>query len=70
MDDKYRIDRTKLKKGTLQEQGSDEKCTHLTPSECFLAVWPLTLAAWSWKEPNIAERRIQRDVVRITRGKR
>lgn len=40
----------------------------LGPAERFLLVWDITLSAWSFREPNLAQQRLQRTVVRVVRG--
>lgn len=43
----------------------------LTPSERLAMMWPLAQAAWTFKgEPERAESRLQRHVVRIQRRER
>ena len=64
------LNRTVLHKTTLSEPGSDHGFVDATPEDRPLMGWPLTLAAWSLKDPHIAESRLQRDVVRIIRGGR
>ena len=64
------MDRSRVKKSTLQSQGSDEFVADATPAERISMVWPLTLEAWTFKDPNVAESRFQRHVVRVIRGRR
>ena len=53
---------------TLSEQGRDSGVPNATPAERVLMVWLLTLTAWAFKEPNVAQPRLQRNVVRTYRG--
>ncbi len=63
------MDRTRVEVSTLQMQGADSAGTHMRPDECLAMVWQLTLDAWAFKEPSIAESRFQRHVVRVVRGR-
>jgi hypothetical protein len=58
-----------VRKTTLDRQ-TGAKATALSPSERVAAVWPLTLAAWQFKEPGFRESRLRRDVARVVRGGR
>ena len=62
-----RMDRQVVKVTTLADQGRDSGVPDATASERMLMVWPLTLAAWAFKEPNIVQSRLQRHVVRVVR---
>ena len=62
------MDRTRVTKSTLQAQGSDAYLAEATEAERMHLVWPLTLDAWTFKEPTVAESRFQRHAVRIIRG--
>jgi hypothetical protein len=64
------MDRTRVERSTLRSQGTDEFVTSATPAERMAMVWQLTLDAWTFKEPSIAESRFQRHAVRIVRGRR
>ena len=61
------MDRTVVKRTTLDQQGLDSGVPDATPAERLLMVWPLTLTAWAFKEPNIVQPRLQRHVVRTIR---
>ena len=65
-----RMDRTIVKRTTLDQQGRDAGVPDATPVERMMMVWPLTLSAWAFKEPNVVQPRLQRDVVRIIRSTR
>ena len=62
-----RMDRSVVKLTTLDQQGSDSGVPHATPAERLLMVWPLTLTAWAFKEPNVVQSRLQRHVARVIR---
>ena len=59
------MDRSVVKLTTLDQQGSDSGVPNATPEERMLMVWPLTLIAWKFKEPNVVQPRLQRHVVRV-----
>ena len=61
------MNRSIVKRSTLEHQGQDSGVPNATPSERIALVWPLTLTAWAFKEPNVAQPRLQRHVVRIYR---
>ncbi len=63
-----RVDRSVANQSTLEEQGRESGLPDVTPADRFLMVWPLTLAAWAFKEPNVVQPRLQRHVVRVIRG--
>ena len=63
-----RMDRTIVKRTTLEEQGKGAGMLDATHVERVQMVWPLTLTAWKFKEPNVAQPRLQRHVVRTIRG--
>ena len=62
-----RLDRTISSVSTLAKQGGDLRVLEATPAECLNMVWPLTLAAWSFKDRNVAQSRLQRHAVRVAR---
>ncbi|MCZ7583947.1 MAG: hypothetical protein M5R36_11720 [Deltaproteobacteria bacterium] len=53
---------------------ADDDLAALTPAERMSLVWPVTLQGWLWKDPangnDLAESRLQRDVVRVYRRER
>ena len=61
------MDRAITKLTTLDKQGCDSGVPKATPAERLLMVWPLTLTGWQFKEPNIAQPRLQRHVARAVR---
>ncbi len=76
------MDRSVTKLTTLDQQGLDSGVPDVgfgdgggihgvgpgaTPAECLLMVWPLTLTAWDFKEPNVAQPRLERHVTRVIR---
>ena len=65
-----RMDRTIVKRTTLDQQGRDAGVPAATPQERMMMVWPLTLTARAFKEPNVVQPRLQRHVVRIIRSTR
>lgn len=56
-----------VRKVSLDEEGTYDIYSSFTPAQRFLMVWPITLSAWSFKEPNGFESRLQRHVGRIER---
>lgn len=65
-----RMDRTLVKRSTLDQQGQDTGVPAASPAERIMMVWPLTLTAWQFKEPNVVQPRLQRHVVRTIRSER
>jgi len=65
-----RMERTIVKRTTLDQRGRDAGVPDATPVERMMMVWPLTLSAWAFKEPNVVQPRLQRHVVRIIRSTR
>lgn len=61
------MDRTVTKLTTLDRQGRDSGVPNAKPAERLLMVWPLTLTAWQFKEPNVVQPRLQRHVARVIR---
>jgi hypothetical protein len=64
------MDRSQVKLTSLQQHLCDSNAfvADATPAERIQMVWPLTLEAWSLKDPKIAERRFQKHVVRIVKN--
>jgi hypothetical protein len=60
-----KLDRTKSGVSSLHDQGKDQYVVDATPSSRLNMVWPLTLQAWTLKDPTIAQSRLQRHIVRI-----
>jgi hypothetical protein len=69
MSEPVSMDRTRVVKSTLRSQGSDAFLVDLTEAERMHLVWQLTLDAWMFKDPTLAESRFQRHAVRVVRGK-
>ena len=61
------MDRSITKLTTLDQQGLDSGVPNATAAERLLMVWPLTLTAWKFKEPNVVQPRLQRHVARVVR---
>ena len=55
MPDIVSMDRTHVEVTSLAMQGTDDVVPKMTPAERIALVWPLTLDAWSFKEPSIAD---------------
>ncbi len=68
MTDLPRMDRSIVKLTTLDQQGRDSGVPNATPAERLLMVWPLTVTAWAFKEPNVVQPRLQRHVARLIRS--
>jgi hypothetical protein len=58
------------RKSTLAEQGHEEDLANMTADERVSMMWRLALDAWAMKGEPVVEPRLQRDVVRIIRGRR
>ena len=57
-----------IRKTTLADDANDDGyIANATPAERMLMVWQLTLDAWSFLDPNVAESEFQRHVVRVER---
>ena len=60
--------RSIIRKGSLQDEGRpDPNVLAMTFEQRVLMVWPLTLTAWKFKEPNGVQQRLQRHVARVER---
>ncbi len=64
------MDRSRFQITTLEMQGADMMLKDHTPAERMAMVWPLTLSAWAFKNPDVTEFRLQRHVVRVERSER
>ena len=60
-----RMDRSVIKLTPLDQQGRDSGVPNASPAERLLMVWPLTITAWEFKEPNVVQPRLQRHVARV-----
>ena len=70
MTDLPRMDRSVVKLTTLDQQERDSGVPNATPAERLLMVWPLTVTAWAFKEPNVVQPRLQRHIARLIRSER
>ena len=52
------MDRSVTKLTTLEQEGLDSGVPDATPAERLRMVWPHTLTAWSFKEPNVVQPRL------------
>jgi hypothetical protein len=55
-----------VRKRRLHDPEPDD-VAHLTPAERMAMVWPLTLAAWAFKNDPDAPDRLPRHVIRLVR---
>ncbi|MBN1853637.1 MAG: hypothetical protein JW829_12975 [Pirellulales bacterium] len=69
MSEMHSLDRIHVTKSTLQLQEADTFLVEVTEADRLRIVWQLTLDAWTFKEPAIAESRFQRHAVSVVRGK-
>ena len=69
MSDVPPMDRSHVEITSLRLQGSDSIPVNVSRADCIGVVWPMTLDAWSFKDPTIAESRFQRHVVRVVQGR-
>ena len=56
---------TQVRKTSLKEETDDLKNT--TAAERWAMMWQLALDAWAFKEETIAESRLQRNIVRVSK---
>lgn len=61
------MDRSQVQITRLQDQGGDSFVAHLSTADRIATMWPLTLDAWSFKDPTIAKPRLQRHVIQVVR---
>jgi len=60
--------RSIIRKVTLQDEGRpDPNVLAMTFEQRVLMVWPLTVTAWKFKDPNGFQQRLQRHVARVER---
>ena len=69
MSHRSRMNRSVVRKTTLQDQDDSGIIVNATPSERIGMVWQLTLDAWAFLDSNIAKSEFQRHVGRIERGR-
>ncbi|MCG8585468.1 MAG: hypothetical protein MI757_12220 [Pirellulales bacterium] len=62
-------DRTRIVKKSLHDADDRGIIRDATPAERMLMVWPMTLDAWAFKDPDAAQLEFQRHVVRVRRGR-
>ena len=67
MPDRTRMDRSVVRKTTLQDQDDSGVVVDATPAERMGMVWQLTLDAWSFLDMDIAKSEFQRPVGRVER---
>ncbi len=67
MTQELRLNRSISRISCLENQGSDVHVLEAAPAERLNMVWPLTLAAWSFKDRCVAQSRLQRHAVRVVR---
>ena len=58
-----------VKIGRLSDTELDLNPEPVPPEQALAMMWPLTLDAWAFAKGTDAESRLQRDVVRLIRGK-
>lgn len=54
--------------GSLADSSFDEDLRYVSMADRLAMVWPMTVDAWAMVDPNACEQRLQRHVVRISRG--
>ena len=67
MSDRSPMDRSVVRKTTLQDQEDSGIIVNATPSERIGMVWQLTVDAWTFLDSNIAKSEFQRHVGRVER---
>ena len=67
MSDRIRMNRSVVRKTTLQDQDDSGIIVNATPAERIGMVWQLTLDAWTFLDSNLAKSEFQRQVGRIER---
>ena len=56
-----------VRKLTLSDEGNGRVYSSMTPEQRFSLVWPLTLSAWQFANPDGFEPRLQRHIARVER---
>ena len=56
-----------VRKLTLSDEGNGPVYSSMTPEQRFSLVWPLTLSAWQFANPDGFEPRLQRHIARVER---
>lgn len=67
MSDRIRMNRSVVRKTTLQDQDDSGIIVDATPAERIGMVWQMTLDAWTFLDSNLAKSEFQRQVGRIER---
>ena len=67
MSEHSRMDRSVVRKSSLQEQNDRGIIYNASPSERMGMVWQLTLDAWAFMDPTSAKSEFQRHVGRVER---
>ncbi len=67
MPDRIQMNRSVVRKTTLQDQDDSGIIANATPSERIGMVWQLTLDAWTFVDSNIAQSEFQRHIARVER---
>ena len=67
MSDRMRMNRSVVRKTTLQDQDDSGIIVDATPAERIGMVWQMTLDAWTFLDSNLAKSEFQRQVGRIER---
>ena len=67
MSDRIRMNRSVVRKTTLQAQDDSGIIVDATPAERIGMVWQMTLDAWTFLDSNLAKSEFQRQVGRIER---
>jgi len=58
------------RKLSLASEGTFNDTAALTPAERIDMVWEITVAAWTFKDPEFRESRLRRDITRVIRRPR
>ena len=56
-----------VRKTSLKDQGNDDDLRNFSMAERLAMMWPITVDAWSIKDPDACQRRLPRHVVRVER---
>jgi hypothetical protein len=67
MSQQPRMDRTVVRKTTLQDQDDRGIIPDATPSQRIGMVWQLTVDAWTFTDPDAVKSEFQRHVARVER---
>ena len=64
-----KVNRHIVRKSTLAEQGREDDLRDTTVEVRLKMMWPLAVDAWAMKGEDFAERKFQRHIERIIRGR-